>query len=147
MKHLILFYCFHLLSNGVIAQSEQYGKDLKSVEEAIKKNVFKQNYQYLITYSEKADASFSVKAKTDYVVFFVYNNEKHPLVTFRAYLMTPDNKLRKQYTAAPDDLAQVGLARVQRLKFTTSVFNSGKASLPVKLEANPAATMYIFYKK
>lgn len=126
------------------AQTGNYTEDVKTAEEAIKKYAFKNNYQYYITYSEVKNASVVVTPETDYLIFFVYNNSKNPATTFKGYLMTPDKKLREKYTGEPHDIGQTGLARVERLLFTTPVFASGKDKLPVKLEASPAATIYVF---
>jgi len=147
MKKLLSAIFAVLAFAGAYAQAGNYETDGKTAEEAIKKYAFKNNYKYFITYAEVKDASVAVTPTTDYLIFYVYNNSDHPATTFKGYLMTPDNKLKAKYSAVPDDIGQTGLARVQRLKFTTPKFASGKDKLPVKLEASPAATIYVFYRK
>jgi hypothetical protein len=146
MKQLIAGIFTLMAFTGVYAQTGNYANDVKTAEETIKKYAFKNNYKYFITYAEVKDASVAVTPTTDYLIFYVYNNSSHPATTFKGYLMTPDNKLKTKYTATPDDIGQTGLARVERLKFTTPKFASGKDKLPVKLEASPAATIYVFYR-
>ena len=137
-----------LVSTITYAQNGNYSNDLKTAEETIKKGAFKHNYKYILSYSQKTNASFSVTPNKDYLVFFVYDNTSHPLGVFNAQLMTPDKKLEEKYTAVPDDIGQIGAARVQRLMFTTNLkMVGGKDKLPVKLNADPAATIYIFYRK
>ena len=114
--------------------------------ETIRTNAFKSGYQYLITYDQVNDASIYVKENTDYLVFFVYDNTNSPLTDFKGFLMTPDNELKKKYTAKPDAIGQIGAASVKRLKFTTRKFTGEKDKYPIKLEANPKATIYIFYR-
>ena len=53
----------------------------------------------------------------------------------------------KKYTVTPFDRAQVGVARAAQLEFRTpSQFSSGDTK-PVKFVANPAAYIYVYYKK
>ncbi|MBZ5858207.1 hypothetical protein [Flavihumibacter profundi] len=145
MKSILTIVLAMCCFASVSAQTGNYANDLKSAEETIKKNVFKNNFKYLITYSEKTNASFSVSPKTEYRVYFVYDNTNHPVGKFKAYLMNPDKKIVAKYTAVPEDIGQIGVARVQRLKFTTKDIG-GKDTQPIKLEASPKATIYIFYK-
>ena len=61
--------------------------------------------------------------------------------------MTPDSALMKKYTLKPFDRAQVGVARGEQLEFRTpEKFKTGDTK-PVKLVANPAAYIYVYYKK
>jgi hypothetical protein len=146
MKRIFITFILGLIFSGAMAQNNGYANDVATVLEIIKTNAFKNNYQYLMTYDNVSDASMFVKEKTDYQVFFVYNNSISIATDFKGYLMTPDNELKKKYTAKPDDIAQIGDARVKRLKFTTGKFSGEKDKYPVKLEANPKATIYIFYR-
>lgn len=132
-----------VFSLGVSAQST-YQEDLKTVFEAIKSGVFKNEYKYVITYSDAKDASIFVKESSDYMIFFVYDNTERPVPNMKAYLMTPDNEVKKKYTAKAVDLGQIGAARVEQIKFSTRKFSDDKDKQPVKIEANPKSTIYIF---
>ncbi|ULQ52606.1 hypothetical protein [Flavihumibacter fluvii] len=147
MNKLLTVLILLIVSSVTYAQNGNYTIDVKTAEDAIKKGAFKNNYKYIITYSQKTNASFTVTPNKDYLVFFVYDNTNHPAGIFNAHLMTPDKKLEEKYTAVPDDIGQIGAARVQRLLFTTQrKMIGGKDKLPVKLNASPAATIYIFYR-
>jgi hypothetical protein len=87
-----------------------------------------------------------VTPNTSYLIFFVYDNSTHPATDFKAHLMTPDSALMKKYTVRPFDRAQIGVARGAQLEFRTPAFTSG-ATKPVRLEANPPAYIYVYYKK
>lgn len=145
-KFAVFSLCLSLTLSALAQDASTYASDGKLVLETIKSNVFKNRYQYLISFDETQHAAINVKPKTNYLIFYVYDNTNYPLSTCKAYLMTPDNELRKKYTAHPDDLGQVGAARVQRLRFRTKRFGEEGATRPVKLEADPKATIYVFYR-
>jgi hypothetical protein len=111
----------------------------------IKDAAFKHNYRYLIKFAPTNQAAINVTPNTSYVIFFVYDNTKNPLTNFKAHLMTPDSALMKKYTVKSFDRAQVGVARVEQLEFSTGAFAGN--TKPVKLEAKPAAAISVFYKK
>lgn len=111
----------------------------------IKKGAFKNGYEYLIKFGPTSQAAISVKPKTAYLVFYVYDNTNHPAPDFKAHLMTPDSALMKKYTLKPFDRAQVGVARAAQLQFTTPQFTG--ETRPVKFVAKPDAIIYVFYKK
>jgi hypothetical protein len=102
-------------------------------------------YSYLIKFANTNQGAISVRPNTSYLIFFVYDNTNHPAPDFKAHLMTPDSALMKKYTVRPFDRAQVGVARAAQLEFRTQQFNG--ETKPVRLEANPAANIYVFYKK
>jgi hypothetical protein len=145
-KMLITFLTGFILSSTMAQNTSNYSNDAATVLDVIKTNVFKNNYKYLITYDNVNHASMFVKEKTDYLVYFVYDNSTSVATDFKGFLMTPDNELKKKYTAKPEDIGQVGAARVKRLKFSTGKFSGEKDKYPVKLEASPNATIYIFYR-
>ncbi|KIC92814.1 hypothetical protein [Flavihumibacter solisilvae] len=147
MKRLTISLLACLVLVAAHAQTAvNYPNDVKTVLETIKTNAFKNGYQHMISYDETSNASLFVKQNTEYIVFFVYDNTSRPTPDFKGYLMTPDNELKKKYTAKPDDIGQVGAARVARLNFKTRKFADGHEQYPIKLEANPKATIYIFYR-
>ncbi|ULQ56492.1 hypothetical protein KJS94_17720 [Flavihumibacter rivuli] len=136
---------FLFILNSSFAQSS-FKDDAKTVFETIKSNMFKNGYQYQITFENASDASMFVKEKTDYMVFFVYDNSGYPAPDFKLYLMNPDNEMKKKYSARPDDVGQVGVARVARAKFATKKFTGDKDKYPIKIESKPNANIYIFYR-
>jgi hypothetical protein len=143
------FLLFFLLSSSffAICQSDgNYSGDLDKAFGLIKNGAFKNGYKYLITFGDVNAAAINVEPNTSYLIFFVYDNSKHPATDFKAFLMTPDSALKRKYTARPFDRAQVGLARAAQLQFRTQQL-AGAATRPVKLEAKPKATIYAFYKK
>ena len=138
-----------LISSATVALCQSNGNYSGDVDKAfglIKNGAFKNGYKYLITFSEVNASAINVEQNTSYLIFFVYDNTKHPATNFKAMLMTPDSALQKKYTAKPFDRAQVGVARAAQLQFRTQQL-AGAATRPVKLEASPKSTIYVFYKK
>jgi hypothetical protein len=125
-------------------QSPNYNEDKAKMFETIKSRAFKLNYQYMMTYDNVNDASFFVKPSKSYVVMYVYDISPRSATYFKAYLMTNDKEIQKKYTAKPYDIGVIGSARVSRLDFTTPAFEG--ETRPIKVEAKPAATIYIFEK-
>jgi len=147
MKKFLLLSMILSASVFAIAQTtSNYSGDVDKAFGLIKNAAFKNGYKYLITYSEVNHAAINVEQNTGYLMFFVYDNTKHPHTDFKVSLMTPDSALQKKYTTRPFDRAQVGVARAAQLQFQTQKFPSADTR-PVKLEANPKSTIYIFYKK
>ncbi|MFI5152806.1 MAG: hypothetical protein ACHQET_05690 [Chitinophagales bacterium] len=147
MKKTFLSGLLFLSCTYAICQSGvNFSGDADKTFGLIKNGAFKNGYQYLITFAEVKEAAINVTPNTDYLIFFVYDNSKHPATDFKANLITPDSSLRKKYTARPYDRGQVGVARAQQLQFHTQQFSSGETK-PVKLEAIPNAMIYVFYKK
>lgn len=148
MKKFLLF-CFLISSVCSFCQSGgTYSADLDKAFGYIKKAAFKHGYDYLITFGNVNEAAINVNQNTGYLIFFVYDNTQRPGTDFKAFLMTPDSALRKKYTARPYDRGQVGVARAAQLEFHTQQFSKDKADTrPVKLEAKPKATIYVFLKK
>ncbi|WP_046370968.1 hypothetical protein [Flavihumibacter petaseus] len=146
-----LFFVLLALFGGITVSRGQYGgytADSKTAGDAVKAAAFKNGYQYLITFEETNAGAINVNKQTNYLVVYVYQNPNNQAVTQRAHLMTPDSVLLKQYSAKPDNLGRVGTAAVSRLRFRTRNFNGGDGDTrPVKFEANPKATIYVFYKK
>jgi hypothetical protein len=58
--------------------------------------------------------------------------------------MSPDTAVEKKYTAIPEDILVQGSAKVAATRFKTPAFKESK--LPVKINANPKAKIYIYYK-
>lgn len=101
----------------------------------------------MIKFAATNQGAISVKPNTSYLVFFVYDNTNHPYPHFQAHLMTPDSALMKKYTVKPFDRGQIGVARAAQLEFRTpEKFITGDTK-PVKLAADPAALIYVYYKK
>lgn len=147
MKKL-LFISF-LLAGFVSAigqSTSEFAGDADKAFGVMKNGAFKNGYQYLIKYGPTKQAAVSVEPNTSYLIFFVYDNTNHPATDFKAHLMTPDSALMKKYTVKPFDRAQIGVARGAQLQFKTPLFKTG-ATKPVRLEANPDAIIYVFYKK
>jgi len=145
-KYLLL--CV-LLSGSFFAICQSTGNYKADVDKAagyIRNGAYKRGYDHLITFSEVNETAINVKPNTGYAIFFVYDNTNHPSPDFKVFLMTPDSALQKKYTTSPYDRAQVGLARAAMLEFRTPPF-TGKETRPVKLEAKPKATIYVYYKK
>jgi len=126
------------------AQSPHYKEDKAKAFETIKSRAFKLSYQYVMTYDSVNNASFFVKPSKSYVVMYVYDISPRAATYFKAYLMTSDKEIQKKYTAKPYDIGVIGSARVARLDFTTPAFEGEQR--PIKVEAKPAATIYIFEK-
>ena len=148
MKKFLLLSCIMVVCTTAICQSAtDFTADNEKAFGLIKKGAFKNGYQYMIKFGPANQAAISVKPNTAYLVFFVYDNSNHPGTDFKAHLMTPDSALMKKYTVKPFDRAQVGVARAAQLDFRTpQKFVTGETK-PVKLEANPQAMIYVFYKK
>jgi hypothetical protein len=111
----------------------------------IKNAAFKQGYKYMVKFAATNQAAIYVTPKTQYEIFFAYDNTNMPAPHFKAHLMTPDSALMKKHTVKSFDRAQVGVARVSQLEFSTGAFTG--ENKPVKLEAQPPAYIYVFYKK
>ncbi|PWT77393.1 MAG: hypothetical protein C5B59_04150 [Bacteroidetes bacterium] len=147
MKRILMLIC--LLNISALAVCQPNGNYQGDVDKAfgyIKKAAFKHGYHYMITFGEVNAAAINVTPNTSYLIFFVYDNSQHLAPNFKAFLMTPDSALREKYTAKPFDRAQVGMARVAQMDFRTQTLNQSKTR-PVKLEASPKATIYVFTKK
>jgi hypothetical protein len=139
---ILLFISFFAISQS----SSNYPGDVEKALGLIRNGAYKNNYKYLITFSEVTSAAINVEQNTSYLIFFVYDNSTHPAPKFKAMLMTPDSALQKKYTAKPFDRAQVGVARAAQLEFRTQQL-AGATTRPVKLEASPKSTIYVFHKK
>jgi hypothetical protein len=146
MKKFVLLSALLAISTYAICQSgSDFAGDADKAFGLIKNGAFKNGYQYLIKFATTNQGAINVEPSTSYLIFFVYDNTNHPAPDFKAHLMTPDSALMKKYTVRPFDRAQVGVARAAQLEFRTPQF-TGKTR-PVKLEAKPAANIYVFYKK
>jgi hypothetical protein len=147
MKKFLSLAILVSISFTAISQSKgNYSGDVDKAFGLIKNGAFKNGYKYLITFSEVNASAINVEQNTSYLIFFVYDNSNHPQTNFKAMLMTPDSALQKKYTSKPFDRAQVGVARAAQLQFRTQQL-AGNATRPVKLEASPKSTIYVFYKK
>ena len=146
MKKFLLLSFLLASAACAICQSSNFSGDADKVFERIRNGAYKNGYKYLIKFANTNQAAVNVKPNTSYLVFFVYDNTNHPAPDFKAHLMTPDSALMKKYTVTPFDRAQVGVARAAQLEFRTPQFTSGDTK-PVKFVANPAAYIYVYYKK
>lgn len=147
MKRFLLLSFLLACSVHAICQSESnFSGDVDKAYGLIRNGAYKNGYKYLIKFASTHQAAISVTPNTGYLIFFVYDNSKHPVPDFEAHLMTPDSALMKKYTVRPFDRAQIGVARGAQLEFRTPQFTSGKTK-PVKLKADPQAFIYVYYKK
>jgi hypothetical protein len=147
MKNFLLLSFLMIGSCKAFCQSaSDFSGDADKVFQRIRTGVYKNNYQYLIKFAATNEAAINVEPNTSYVIFFVYDNSAYPATDFEAHLMTPDSALMKKYTLKPFDRGQIGVARAEQMEFRTPNFTSGNTR-PVKLNANPKAYLYIFYKK
>jgi len=146
MKKYAMLCIMLTVSTFAICQSgTTFTADADKAYGLIKNGAFKNGYKYLIKFAVTNQGAINVEPNTDYLIFFVYDNTNHPVPDFKAHLMTPDSALMKKYTVKPFDRAQIGVARAAQLQFRTQKFDG--ATKPVRLEANPPANIYVFYKK
>lgn len=146
-KLLFLSFLLAASSYAICQSASNFSGDADKAFGLIKNGAFKNGYKYLIKFDSTNQAAINVSPNTGYLIFFVYDNSNHPATDFKAHLMTPDSALMKKYTVRPYDRAQVGVARGAQMQFRTPAqFTSGETK-PVKLEANPQANIYVFYKK
>ena len=146
-------YLLTLLSTTVIllahaqTSSGSKDKDLKAMESNMRSWTQKNGYHLLIQFAEQSNGSFYAEPNQDYAVFFIYKFDPTKTADFKAYLMTPSDSLREKYTAHPTEVASTGTAGGQVLQFATNKkMLGGAAKLPVKVEANPKARMYVYKK-
>jgi hypothetical protein len=146
MKKFLLLFFLMAVSVFAICQSESnFSGDVDKAYGLIRNGAYKNGYKYLIKFAITNQAAINVTPNTSYLIFFVYDNSKHPVPDFRAHLMTPDSALMKKYTVRPFDRAQIGVARGAQLEFRTPAFTG--ETRPVKLVAKPQALIYVYYKK
>jgi hypothetical protein len=145
-KYLILSFLLTSSAHAISQSASQFSADAEKAFGLIKNGAFKNGYGYMIKFDSAHQAAINVTPNTSYLIFFVYDNTKHPGTDFKAHLMTPDSALMKKFTVTPYDRAQVGVARAAQLQFSTKQL-SGADTKPVKLEAKPQANIYVFSKK
>jgi len=148
MKKFLVLSLFMAGSVCAICQTTStFSGDADKVAGLIRNGAYKNGYKYMIKFASSNQAAISVTPNTGYLIFYVYDNTNHPRADFEAHLMTPDSALMKKYTVKPFDRGQVGVARAEQLDFRTPAkFTTGETK-PVKLKANPAALIYVYYKK
>ncbi len=144
-KFLILSFLLAISVSAFCQTTSTFSADADKAFGLIKNGAYKNGYKYLIKFALTNQAAISVTPSTSYLIFYVYDNSNHPAPDFKAHLMTPDSAQMKKYTVRPFDRAQIGVARAAQLEFRTPAFTSGKTK-PVRLEANPQALIYVFYK-
>ncbi|MBO9570688.1 MAG: hypothetical protein J7497_00525 [Chitinophagaceae bacterium] len=137
-----LCICSFSLAQTTTATSS-YKEDVEKASRIITAEAHKYGYNKVISYDNVKDASMFVFPNKSYVIYYIYGKPDVAPV-FVAYLMHKDKAMRKKYSAQPYDIGVVGVARVSRVTFDTK--NFGYDKLPVKLEAKPNATIYIFQK-
>jgi hypothetical protein len=146
MKNSFLLFVMMTAGVQVFSQSGNgFAADADKVYGLAKEAASKQGYRFLIKFAATNQAAINVTRNTSYIIFFVYDNTYNPLPNFNAHLMTPDSALMKKHTVKSVDRTQVGVARVSQLEFSTGSFTGD--TKPVKLDAKPAAFIYVFYKK
>lgn len=145
-KYLLLTFLMTVSVAAICQTKTSFSADVETVYSRIRSGAYKNGYKYLIKFALTNQAAISVTPNTSYLIFFVYDNTNHPASDFEAHLMTPDSALMKKYTVKPFDRGQIGVARGAQLQFTTPVkFITGDKK-PVKLKADPAAFIYVYYK-
>lgn len=135
-----------LLMSSLCAASQQYQNDEPEAFSAIKNYCFKRGYLFDVAFKNKKDAAIFVKSSTEYLVFCVYDNSSRPVTKYTAYLMTPEERTRKEYTARPQDVGVFKSAGGYTFSFLTPVFKK-KDKYPVKLEGNVPTNFYVFFKR
>ncbi|HEY2347680.1 MAG TPA: hypothetical protein VGH64_01630 [Puia sp.] len=147
MKNVLILSFLLVMSFCTFSQTAtNYSGDVDKAYGLIRNGAYKNGYKYMIKFASTNQAAINVTPNTSYLIFFVYDNSKNPVTNFKAHLMTPDSALMKKYTVKPFDRAQIGVARGEQLEFRTPAF-TGKGTRPVRLEANPNAYIYVYYKK
>jgi len=149
MKYLLTLLCTTsiLFCGHAQTSSGNKDKDLKTMESNMRSWTQKNGYHLLIQFAEQSHGSFYAEPNQDYAVFFIYKFEEGKTPDFKAYLMTTADSLREKYTARPTEVASTGTAGGQVLQFATNKkMLGGAAKLPVKVEANPKARMYVYKK-
>lgn len=146
MKISFLLFVIMTVGGQVFSQAgSSFAADANKVYDLAREAASKQSYRLLIKFAATNQAAINVTPNTSYVIFFVYDNTYRPVPNFKAHLMTPDSSLMKKHSAISVDRTQVGVARVSQLDFSTGSFTGD--TKPVKLDAKPAAMIYVFYKK
>jgi len=147
MKKYLLLSILLVGSIAAISQTtDSFTADLAKADGLIRNGAYKNGYKYLLKFALTNQGAINVTPNTSYLIFFMYDNAKHPVAHFQAHLMTPDSALMKKYTVKPFDRAQIGVARGAQLEFRTPTkFITGDTK-PVKLVADPQAVIYVYYK-
>ena len=146
-RFLFLSLLMGVSAIAICQTTNSFPANAETVYGRIRSGAYKNGYQYLIKFASTNQAAISVTPNTSYLIFYVYDNTNHPATHFQAHLMTPDSALMKKYTVKPFDRGQIGVARAAQLEFRTpGKFTTGDTK-PVKLVANPAALIYVYYKK
>lgn len=144
MKQMLLLLFSTIFSAVLFAQSPTFEADAAKIGNEIRSRTMKNGYVSLINYNATKDASFYVKPKKSYSIYFVYDINPRVIPKFNAHVMDPDKSIEKKYSAIPEDVLVMGSAKVAVLQFTTGAFS--KKKIPVKIDADPAAKIYIYYK-
>ena len=146
MKYLLSLLCAAAIFSTAHAQSN-FNKDAQTMESNMKSWTQKNGYRLLIKFADQGNGSFYAEPNQDYAIFYIYHFDANKTADFKAYLMTSSDSLREKYTAHPTEVASTGTAGGQIIQFSTNKkMLGGKAKLPVKLEANPKARIYVYHK-
>jgi hypothetical protein len=144
MKQLLLLLFLTANVSFAYTQSANFEKDSKEVAKAAKDRATKNGYKSLINFNATNGASFYIYPSKSYMILYIYDISPNVATDFNAHIMSPDKAVEKQYTAIPEDVLVQGTAKVAALRFQTPAFKESK--LPVKINANPKAKIYIYYK-
>ncbi|MBV4356512.1 hypothetical protein [Pinibacter aurantiacus] len=142
-QRLLLFFLLFNVSFA-FAQSPTYEKDSKEVAKAAKDRAVKNGYKSLINFNATNGASFYIYPSKSYLVLYIYDISPNVATDFNAHIMSPDTAIERKYSAIPEDVLVHGTAKVAATRFKTPAFKESK--LPVKINANPKAKIYIYYK-
>lgn len=145
MKQHFLLLLLMISASCAFAQSPTYEKDSKEVAKAAKDRVVKNGYKSLINFNSTNGASFYIYPNKSYLILYIYDVEPNVATDFNAHIMSPDTAIERKYTAIPEDVLVQGSAKVAATRFRTPAFKESK--LPVKINANPKAKIYIYYKE
>ena len=145
MKQHLLLLLLMISTSCAFAQSPTYEKDSKEVAKAAKDKAIKNGYKSLINFNSTNGASFYIYPSKSYLILYIYDISPNVTTDFNAHIMSPDTAIEKKYTAIPEDILVHGTAKVAATRFKTPAFKDPK--LPVKINANPKAKIYIYYKE
>jgi hypothetical protein len=145
MKQYLLLLFLMISASFAFAQSPNFEKDSKEVAKATKDKAVKNGYKSLINFNATNGASFYIYPSKSYLILYIYDISPNVTTDFNAHIMSPDTAIERQYSAIPEDVLVQGTAKVAATRFKTPAFKQPK--LPVKVNANPKAKIYIYYKE
>lgn len=145
MKKSLMVIFAGIFSLTLSAQSPTFKKDAASMEESIRNFSQKRGYSRVIKYDLTNLASVFILPNKDYGIFYVYDNTTGQAINFKASLVSDSDSLRTKYTLKPFEVSTQKSASVRLITFSTNKkMILDKDKLPVKIEADPKAIIYIY---